>query len=293
MEPWLLFDYGMVANPDYPDRFQVTEGAAIGTVVGVVEPRKPVLHALDYEIVAGNQNNTFVLDNTGTLRVGDNRLLDLTKLSAPEFELVVSLTDPVDASLSESNRVVLVSVEAEYGPPVIVDQPHDVVVPAGTPAVFSVTTIRNNPGGQSGFFRGYSWYFNGSLIKSSLEPSLTLNNVQSSNAGDYVVVATNTFGSVTSRVAVLRVDPAIPRIVLEPQAQPTFVGGSATFSVGAEGSEPFSYQWQFNEGDIPGATNNMLLLTGVNREDAGSYHVIVSNEAGSTESAQALLALAP
>ena len=52
----------------------------------------------------------------------------------------------------------------------------------------------------------YQWRLNGANI-SATNSALTLTNLQPANAGSYTVVATNTFGSVTSGVATLTVNP--------------------------------------------------------------------------------------
>jgi GH25 family lysozyme M1 (1,4-beta-N-acetylmuramidase) len=53
----------------------------------------------------------------------------------------------------------------------------------------------------------YQWRFNGTNIASATTNSYTLTNIQPTNAGGYTVVVTNAFGSVTSSVAALTVNP--------------------------------------------------------------------------------------
>jgi hypothetical protein len=45
-----------------------------------------------------------------------------------------------------------------------------------------------------------------------------------------------------------------------PANQTPFRGGSATFRVSAASPSPIHYQWWFNGADLPGATNQSLLL---------------------------------
>ena len=49
----------------------------------------------------------------------------------------------------------------------------------------------------------YQWRFNGANIPGATTSSCTLNNLQAANAGNYLVVVTNTSGAATSSVAVL------------------------------------------------------------------------------------------
>jgi hypothetical protein len=73
------------------------------------------------------------------------------------------------------------------------------------------------------------------------------------------------------------------------------VGFTATFSVYAVGQAPLSYQWQFNgtnlvnEGNISGATNNLLTINNAQTSDSGIYTVSVANLAGSVTSSNAVL----
>jgi hypothetical protein len=54
-------------------------------------------------------------------------------------------------------------------------------------------------------------------------------------------------------------------------------GENVVFAVAAQSDAPLLYQWQFNEADLPGATNATLAIKPVRREDAGVYTVQVRN----------------
>ena len=65
--------------------------------------------------------------------------------------------------------------------------------------------------------------------------------------------------------------------------------GSASFSVSVTGSAPHTFTW-FKDGSIiGGADEPVLSLDAVQAGDAGSYHVVVENEAGSVTSNTAVL----
>ncbi len=80
-----------------------------------------------------------------------------------------------------------------------------------------------------------------------------------------------------------------PSITTQPSSFTVNSGGSASFSVTATGTEPLSYQWNFNTNAIAGATNSNLSLSGVTTGQAGTYTVTVSNTVGSTTSTGATL----
>src|SRR5207245_3147087 len=80
-----------------------------------------------------------------------------------------------------------------------------------------------------------------------------------------------------------------PVISGQPQSQRVIEGGSASFDVAADGSNPLSFQWRLNSVPMAGQTNATLVLGAVHPADAGAYDVTVSNLAGDTVSAAASL----
>ena len=85
-----------------------------------------------------------------------------------------------------------------------------------------------------------------------------------------------------------------PSINSQPQNQSAPLGQAALLSVGVTGSAPLSYQWYFNTNTpIASATNSSHLISSVSSNDAGAYHVIVANSAGSATSTVATLSITP
>jgi hypothetical protein len=85
--------------------------------------------------------------------------------------------------------------------PAITLQPTNALVSAGNNVTFTSAASGTAP-------FGYQWYFNGSnAISAATNASLTLTNVQMTNAGNYSVTVTNRFGSTSSSNAVLTVTP--------------------------------------------------------------------------------------
>jgi hypothetical protein len=82
-----------------------------------------------------------------------------------------------------------------------------------------------------------------------------------------------------------------PSISTPPGNQTVVANYPASFRVVATGSGPLRYQWHFNGDALPGATNAVLELTGVQPAQAGAYTVIVFNDAGSIESVSATLSV--
>ncbi|HXC97734.1 MAG TPA: hypothetical protein VN048_00225, partial [Verrucomicrobiae bacterium] len=91
------------------------------------------------------------------------------------------------------------------------------------------------------------------------------------------------------------VPAGVPIIANQPANQTVTAGANVTFAVGASGTAPLSYQWSLaGAGALAGATNSTLTLTDVQLGQSGnSYSVLVSNSAGSTNSASAVLTVNP
>jgi endonuclease/exonuclease/phosphatase family metal-dependent hydrolase len=83
--------------------------------------------------------------------------------------------------------------------PTIITQPQSQSITIGGSATFSVAASGTAP-------LSYHWYFNtNTQIAGAISNTLTVTNAQMTNAGSYLVVVTNSVGSVTSSVATLTV----------------------------------------------------------------------------------------
>jgi hypothetical protein len=80
-----------------------------------------------------------------------------------------------------------------------------------------------------------------------------------------------------------------PSITTQPQGLTVVQGLNASFSLSASGTPAPTFQWRKNGVPVAGATSSSLSLTGVQTGDAGDYTCVVSNSAGSVESAVATL----
>jgi hypothetical protein len=187
------------------------------------------------------------------------------------------------------------SAQEVYGTlpaPVITLHPQSQTVVAGSSATLTVTATGPEP-------LTYQWrkggadLVDGGNIAGATTATLTLSNLQLGDAGDYDVVVSNGYGTVTSDSATLTVvqpPPQPPVITVQPQPQIVDLGGTATFSVVATGDGPLSYQWHNWSYDtatrIPGATSSTLTLDNVQLVDASEFRVVVTNPAGSVSSTE-------
>src|SRR5205809_1062152 len=103
----------------------------------------------------------------------------------------------------------------------------------------------------------YQWQKNATAISGATSASYTTPATTSAdNGAKFVVVVSNTAGSVTSNAATLTVNSAAtaPSITTQPASQTVTVGQTATFTVVATGTAPLSYAWRKNGTPISGAT---------------------------------------
>jgi Immunoglobulin domain/Immunoglobulin I-set domain len=160
------------------------------------------------------------------------------------------------------------------------------------------------------------WYQNNTLVASQvlvLGPtsgttfsnsaamaSLTLNNVTSANSGNYTLVITNFWGSLTSSPVALTVPAAgfAPGFSAQPPAALSLLAGqSGSISVTATGTPPLVYLWRkngtslANGGVYSGVTTNALNLASVVTTNAGNYTVAVTNSLGATTSSVSVLSI--
>ena len=169
----------------------------------------------------------------------------------------------------------------EAGAPSITGQPQSQTRNIGGSVTFGVTATGNAT-------LLYRWQFHGTNIAGATAASHTINNLTINDGGPYQVVVSNSFGAVTSAVAVLTITTS-PAITTQPVDLSVLLGQPAAFSVAATGLPPLSYQWRFNGADIPGATANVYSRANVQVADDGGYAVVITNLSGSVTSQPAVL----
>ncbi len=93
-------------------------------------------------------------------------------------------------------------------------------------------------------------------------------------------------------IAPLSTAAAAPVITSQPASQTVAAGQTATFTVGATGTAPLSYQWRKNGANISGANASSYTTPAASSSDSGAqFSVVVSNAAGSATSGNATLAV--
>jgi hypothetical protein len=176
-----------------------------------------------------------------------------------------------------------------HNPPTLLNNP-PVVTPADVIYLTTPFTVMSDAYGQPPL--SFQWLKNGTSIPGATTFTYTKAAAATSDAGDYRLIVTNVYGAVTSEVAVVTINPAAPpTITNQPLTRLVYSGGTASFTVGASGTTPFSYQWQHAGTNLPGATDATVFVTGVDATKTGAYAVTVTNVAGKITSNPATLSI--
>jgi hypothetical protein len=156
--------------------------------------------------------------------------------------------------------------------PIITGQPLSVSIAAGNSATLSVQA--------SGDGLSYQWFSGDTAIAGARSASYT-----TTSAGSYRVEVSNAAGKVTSDVAtvIISVRVVAPAITKQPASLTLALGATGRFTVEATGTD-LVYQWFDTKGPLANAISPILSIN-----LAGTYHVVVSNSAGSVRSNDATL----
>ena len=128
------------------------------------------------------------------------------------------------------------------------------------------------------------------LLAGRTNAAVTISGVTTNDAGKYYVIATNTYGSVTSTQAFLAVVEGLPpAITSQPASRHVLVGNPASLVVSATGTPAPDYQWQKDGVNLPAAVLPDYFIATASTNDTGLYLVVVTNGYGSVTSAPASL----
>ncbi len=276
--------------------YQVVAANAVGSatsavaVLSVLAPPSIVVDLTNQSAVAGSTVSLSV-GVAGSAPLGYQWLFDGTNmlgattnpLVIPNFEVAQAGTYQAVVTNAVGGATSSVATVTALLPPVITADLTNETAVAGASVIFAVSLSGTGP-------FGYEWLFNGKDLAGAVANPLALNNLSSQQAGAYQLVATNSAGSVTSKVAVLNV-LLPPAIVVDLTNQSLVAGATASLGVQVSGSTPLNYQWLFDGTNMLGATTNPLVLANFDSSQSGAYQLVVTNAAGAATSSVASLTM--
>ena len=265
------------------------------TLTVTAEAVKPSITGQPYaKPVTAGQTATFTVEATGTSplryqwKKNGTDIADATtstyttpatSLADSGTEYSVEVSNDVGTATSSVASLTVTSV------PIISTQPVAKTVTAGQTATFSVTAAGTAP-------LRYQWKKGGTDISGATTSSYTTPATSLADSGTaYSVVVSNDVGTATSDAVILTVTMA-PVITEQPTAKTVDPNATATFSVTATGTAPFSYQWQKDGTDISGATSSTYTTPAASSADNNAaFTVVVTNSHGSATSNAAILSV--
>ncbi len=138
----------------------------------------------------------------------------------------------------------------------------------------------------------FEWKKDGVVIDGETGSHLLFASLGADDRGSYVVSVSNGGDPIVADAVSLGVNVALG-ITNQPQDVASSQGGTASFTVVAQGSGTISYQWRMDGVDISGANSATLELAGLDSADAGLYSVYLTDDNGSLLSDAAALTVGP
>ncbi|MBN86526.1 MAG: hypothetical protein CL885_03285, partial [Dehalococcoidia bacterium] len=210
-------------------------------------------------------HNGQVLEGFNNARL---EILDVQPSDSGVYSVEVSNLGGVD--LSED-------VIVEVNEPIrFIKEPVDKIIPLNYSATFEVQSTGSNP-------KSYQWLKNGIPIVGAIANTITIDDVELSDSGEYQVLVTNPAGELLSRGASLRVARPV-EIKTQPTGAQVREGQPFDIIVKASGTEPINYQWYKDGLVIDGENDPGLRFESTSELDSGAYHVVIGNEVGQIES---------
>jgi alpha-tubulin suppressor-like RCC1 family protein len=172
------------------------------------------------------------------------------------------------------------------GRPYLWKSPTDLTVFSGAPAWLEVKALGTAP-------VRYQWRRGNTDLSGETNPVLTIAAAQTSQAGTYRVVVTDSLGVSISEPATLTVLESPPVILVQPTNRVALAGRPFNLQVEVEGSLPITYEWHRSGTAVPGVSGPVIDRTNAFYLDAGDYEVVVANAFGARTSAVARVDFVP
>lgn len=251
----------------------------------------PVVYATTTDTGSGSAGSTYYgnrvirINDTNTTTAGVNLIATtniLTTVVRPPTVAGIQLTNVNFKSVTFTPDL----------RPVITSQPNGWSAVTGDNVNFNIAAT-------SPYSLTYQWLTNGVPVGGATGSQLSLNSVPLAfNGLNSQCVVANTYGAVTSSIAILTVNAAaIPPAIIA-QNITNYIGNNVSFTAQVTGSDvKGGYQWYLNgaplsdANEYTGTATSTLNIQQAQLADAGNYQLSVTNIAGSTNNLAVKLTL--
>jgi len=210
-------------------------------------------------------NSGRVICSLGGVSAGESlRVIASFSPTSPGLRELRSLVGSPEADLNQEDNQALVTTMVML-PPIITQQPQQVLATNGATVVFSVTATGTEP-------IHYQWLLNGNPVFRATNALLTLSNAGPAQVGSYSVEVTNAVGRVSSLPVILRLGNR-PTAVTDAAQSVTSTGAVLRARITAGGLLATAwFQW--------GSSTNYDRQTPARTYGSGTNQVLVSDVVG-------------
>jgi hypothetical protein len=218
--------------------------------------------------VSAGYYHSLALRNDGTVLAWGVDYHGVTRVPAGLFNVVsIAAGEGFDLAL------------VELGPPRPLDPSRSVLGHAGGQLTLTASLSGESP-------MSFQWLLDGQAISGATNRDLILADLESPDAGNYTLVASNPAGVATNQAVTLSIGLA-PYFASDSVFQNVPIGGNICFSPEVLGDQNITYQWQLDRADLSTGgrfngvrANRELCLSGAQPSDSGTYSLIASNSTG-------------
>lgn len=247
----------------YGSPYSAGEHGTANETYQILSPTSIQVNAFTYSNSYRTKNiNTFTMTRSGNKFIANGSMQDGNPYSSwVDFkDFVLIITDNNDA---DSDGIPDISDSVIFLGPTIMTEPQSKTVSLGADTSFSVTA-------SSPYAITYQWYLNNNLLNGHTDSTLSLDNVQSAQAGNYTVVVTSNGKNKTSQLAVLVVQSA-PTITITSPPGTIVAGRTLTLQAAVTGSPTPTIEWYRTGTLLPGFSSSTLTINSVNLSHSGEY----------------------
>ncbi len=241
-----------------------------------------------------NTGNTFSVqlsDANGSF-AGSPRVIGTASGTAVRT-ILATLPDPLAAGTSYRVRVVAsdpVLTGTDNGENITVWQRAAITQQPDSGSSVCAGASVSIPASVTGSYYATQWYFRppglgSTILTGQTSPTLTLSNVQATNAGTYELFVSGPCQSNLSTPFVLTISSGVSITAQPASASSGCANTPVSVSVGAAGSG-LTYQWYKGANPIPSQTTAVLSFSSAQPADNGTYYVTVTGSCGNPQTSQ-------